>query len=738
MGASPAARYARTVGDNCVVTDAHIAAELRQLALAYGLQPTFYDVFHRRRTASPQAQLQVLKALGAPLQSLRDVGSALRQRRQSTWQRAVEPVVVIRAESAARIEARIPGRFASEAARYALTLENGEMLEWRQDLAAASTLRTEEVEGVSYMAKGLRLPGLPVGYHHLRVELGGQVSQAMIIAAPPKAYTIPRPANDRLWGVFLPLYALHRKSSWGGGDFSDLKAFVGWVSERGGDIIGMLPLLTTFLGEPFDPSPYSPASRLFWSELYIDVTNAPELERCPTAQRLMASSTVQKELDVLKTSPTIDYRRQMALKRRVLEELASSFFQNPAGRSASFQRYLKTHPAVEDYARFRAAGERLGPKWPLWERPQREGLLKEGDYAEVTKQYHLYVQWLAGEQLESVAQRAQEADVRLYLDYPLGVHRLSYDVWRERESFTADVAAGAPPDASYTKGQNWGFPPLHPERLRGQGYRYFIDALRHHLALGGVLRLDHVLSLHRLYWIPEGMETQEGAYVRYPTEELYAILKVESHRYKSLIVGEDLGTIPHFVPATMSRHGIRGLNVMQRKLTADKERPLPPVPALTVASLNNHDMPPFAAFLSQTDIKDRYDLGLLDDRGVVSAQKTRQQVLDALIHHLEREGYNVGRDPAAPALLRACLTFLAASPAEVLLVNLEDLWLETQPQNVPTTLQERPNWRRKARHGFEEFRNMPQVLDLLKEVARIRGKGQESNKKAREPQVIKA
>ncbi|MBI2862126.1 MAG: 4-alpha-glucanotransferase [Chloroflexi bacterium] len=693
-----------------------------QLARLYGEQTSYYDVTRHRRQASPDVLLRVLRALGAPVETFRDVPAALRERREAAWKQCVEPVIVAWEGRPVEIELRLPVDQATASLVCHLELENGDVRDWALDVAQLPTLGAVEVEGRRYVVKDLPLTGtLPWGYHRLTLETQGGLSQAMVISAPIKAYGLPERRAGRAWGVAAPLYALHSRNSWGGGDLSDLESLMEWVAGLGGGVVATLPFLAAFLNEPFDPSPYAPASRLFWNEFYVDVTRAPELKRCPTAQAFLESGEVQRELEELGSSPLVDYRRQMALKRRVLKELALCFFAEASERSVAFRRFVEAHPALEDYARFRAVGERQRLPWPRWPQPLRDGTLSPGDYEEEAERYHLYAQWLAYEQLEALSQKATALGSRLYLDLPLGAHSDSYDVWREREAFALDVSVGAPPDPFCTKGQNWGFPPLHPEAIREQGYRYVIACLRHHLSHAGLLRIDHVMSLHRLFWVPKGLQPHEGAYVRYPAEELYAILSLESHRYKSGILGENLGIVPSYVNASLAKHYFYGMYVLEQcELVPDSRRPLRVAPRRSVASLNTHDMPPFAAYWRGMDIEDRLELGLLDNAGAQTERETRQAIAGALVGFLQRKGRLQGDSVDDQAVLRACLALLATTPSQIVLVNLEDLWLETKPQNVPGTGWERPNWRRRAQYSLEALRQMPEVLDALREVDRLR------------------
>jgi 4-alpha-glucanotransferase len=495
------------------------------------------------------------------------------------------------------------------------------------------------------------------------------------------------------------------------------------VAELGGSVVATLPLPAAFLDKPLEPSPYAPVSRLFWNEFYIDVTRVPDLERCSSAQAIAGSPEVHQELEDLRTQPLVDYPRQMALKRRVLEEMARCFFAERSERYAAFARFLEDHPSLEDYARFRATVERRRAPWPAWPEPLRDGVLKAGDYDEAPMCYHLYAQWVTQQQMQALYQRGRAMGVKLCLDLPLGVHPDGYDVWRERDVFALGATAGSPPDTFFTKGQDWGFPPLHPEALRKRGYRYFIDCLHHHLQHAGILRLDHIMSLHHLYWIPGGMEARDGVYVRYPSEELYAILSVESHRHEALIVGEDLGTVPGYVRRAMARHNIHRTYVVQFELMPERRRPVGSVPAASVASINTHDMPPFAAFWRGLDIDDRLKRRLLDDKSVRKERRTRQALQRDLLAFLRRQGLLTEAASDERAVLRACLAFLAASRARVVLAALEDLWSETKPQNVPGTSDEHPNWRRKTRYSFEALCQMPEVLHTLREVDRLRKQG---------------
>jgi 4-alpha-glucanotransferase len=699
---------------------------LRQLASLYGVQTAYYSTAGHRRQAEPDSLLRALQCLGAPVASFDDVPAAVRQRQQARWQQGIEPVVVVWDGTPASFELRLPAAQATGVVACHLYPEVGDVRHWEDNLTYVPTLQTTEVEGVPYVVKNFTFSEpLPVGYHRCTVAVANRAFETLLIAAPQRAYTPPASADQKTWGVFLPLYALRSDQSWGSGDFSDLEALAEWMAELGGGIIGTLPLLSAFLDTPCDPSPYIPASRLFWNEFYIDVLRAPGLQECPAAQALVRSSAVQEALAALQHAPLVDYRPQMALKRQVLETLARWFFSASWDERTAFQEFVDTHPAVEDYAVFRAIGERYRSTWPTWPTTLRDGVVTASDYDPRTRDYHLYVQWVAHQQLKTVAAHSAAAGVKLYLDLPLGVHPDSYDVWRERDIFVRQARAGAPPDDFFTRGQDWGFPPLHPEAIRLQGYRYCIAFLRHQLRHTGWLRIDHVMGLHRLFWIPQGLEPRHGVYVRYAAEEWYAILNLESHRHQVCLVGENLGTVPTYVNTTMARHYLHRMYVMQYELTPTSAGSLRKVPEHAVASLNTHDMPPFMAYWQGLDITDRLAQGLLSPTAARRERRNRETLLQALQGFLHDQGLLASTSALPEAVLSACLAFLSESPGRIVLVNLEDLWLETEPQNFPGTGVERANWQRKARYTLEAVRSMPQIAAALRTVHHLRKQGTE-------------
>jgi 4-alpha-glucanotransferase len=448
-----------------------------------------------------------------------------------------------------------------------------------------------------------------------------------------------------------------------------------WTAGLGGDLVGSTPLNAAFLDEPFEPSPYLPVSRLHWNELYVDPAATPEWEASARARELAGAAEPATE------GRLIDYRAAMAAKRRVLEALLEAL---GGGRLDAFERQVADHPDLAAYARFRARCERERAGWRDWRDPDAPG-------DEAAARYHAYAQWLCDEQLARVG----EAGAGPYLDMPLGVHPGGYDTWRFREVFADGISVGAPPDGFFGEGQSWGLAPLHPGRLREGGHAYPAACIRALCRHAAAARIDHVMGLHRMFWVPDGLPPTEGVYVRYPFEELYAVLCIESVRAGTPLVGEDMGTVPAAVRRTMAAHGLLRIYAVQTEL--GEADPFDRVPSEAMVGMNTHDMSTFARFW--------------DDEGAADGRR------DALRAALERRGHAVADGPAA---LDACLLELAGSGASAELVSLEDMWWEREPQNVPGTTTENPNWRRLSRHGVNELDDVPGLTPRLRRVAAAR------------------
>jgi 4-alpha-glucanotransferase len=698
----------------------HSNSPLHQLAYYYGLQTSYLDMNGKSQSASNESILSILKTLGASLISIDGASEALLEKKTHDWRIPLEPVVATWLDENSSFNLRLPEEEYQGTIGAGLLLEDGSQVNFELDLETCPSISSIEISGRQYLAAKCNLPpGLPTGYHHMTLELEGRLAQTLIIRAPPKAFN-PARSREKIWGAFLPLYSLHSRGSWGSGDYFDLEVMMAWLAGKGGRLLGSLPLLPSFIQDEFGPGPYMPVSKLFWNEFYLNIDRIPEVATCQEAHSLINSEGFQQELNSVNNSNYVDYSRVWNLKKQALAVLAQHFFSTENKNLDGFRKYLENNARAIDYARFRAACEEQGSDWHLWPSRMCEGNLKQGDFDSELERLFLYAQWQTQQQMLNLKACSLEQKVNLYLDLPVGVHPNGYDVWSERDSFIKGASGGAPPDPVFTSGQNWNFPPLHPQNIRESGYRYIIASLHHQMQHADLLRMDHMMGFHRLFWIPQGMENREGLYVSYHAEELYAILTLESERHKSAIIGEDLGIVPPEVRPMMQKHGIYRMFVGEYELISENR--LGNIPAQAVASLNTHDMFPFAAFWQEMDIFERQKLKLVDSASSQKELEERREAKRDLLNILEYKNLKNQLSQDTHETLRALLSLLSSSQAYALLVSLEDLWLETQPQNVPG-IQRHQNWSRKARHSLEEFSKLPQVLNLLSEINRIR-KGQ--------------
>jgi 1,4-alpha-glucan branching enzyme len=802
-----------------------VTEELHALARTVGVVPTYTDGLGEHRTTPPDVLVAILRARGVEIDHPDGATDALAARLAERDRAVLPPTLVAWDGSAPTLRlaqvAPKPGAWRSRPARPRVTVE----LEDGTEIAGfASHPRRDAPEPY----RTLLLPGdLPLGRHELVVEADGVRSTATILSAPTYAHAGPFGAGAREWAAFLPLYAAWSARSWGVGDVRDLRTLSDWAARHGGRAVATLPLLAGFLDDPVEPSPYSPVSRRVWNELYIDLDGLASIDPALVTPEVQAhlEAVARAELPHLRALDHVDHLRVMAAKRTVLEAVAAALDDAPAGVRGRFERYLDAHPTVEAYARFRAAGEQRGREWHDWPRRMRAGTIHPSDVDPARRRYHAVVQWLMHEQLTGLARDLRARRRTLYLDLPLGSHPQGFDVWDEQALFAEGISAGAPPDAFFTRGQNWGFPPMRPDEGAATGWIHLRECLDHQLSVAGLLRVDHVMSLERLFWIPDGADATDGAYVHYPTDQLAALLVLASHRWGAAIVGEDLGTVSDEVHELMHRHHLAGMHVTQFQTTTDPRRPLRRPRPGSVASLGTHDLPPFAAWWSEQDLGDPVDEPAVELRrsrrharialrrlaarreagGVVlpdpglapsalapSALAPSALAPSALAPSAlapsglapsglapsglapsglapsalapsgraqpdaaepgptePRAGDTMSPVPTSPdgaaaqhdqdqhdqdqradgdattpttglpfpppsppdrRVLDATLDELGRSDAALVVVDVEDLWLETEPQNVPgTASDERPNWTRRARHGLDELADLGPV-----------------------------
>jgi 4-alpha-glucanotransferase len=345
------------------------------------------------------------------------------------------------------------------------------------------------------------------------------------------------------------------------------------------------------------------------------------------------------------------------------------------------------------------------------------------DYDAAVAAYYALAQTVAADQASHASREAGEHGVRLYLDLPVGVHPDGYDAWRYQRQFVEEMSVGAPPDLLAPEGQDWGFAPLNPEAQRRSRYEYVRAYLEHHLSVAGILRVDHAIGLHRLFWIPRGASGREGVFVRQHSNELYAILSLESHRHEAVIVGENLGLVPPEVNQGLSEHGVSGMYVQLFEFTSDPGQPATTPRKQSIASFSTHDLPAFAAYWTDTDLEERQRLGLTDAGARQRTMSRRHAEKQALKEHLCGRTL-IGDEASEAEVYRGAMRLLAESEAARVLLNLEDMWGETRSQNLPGTMADQhANWTQRASYAQEEFASVDDITRTTAMMREVRPKG---------------
>jgi 4-alpha-glucanotransferase len=594
--------------------------------------------------------------------------------------------------------------------------------------------------------------GLPLGYHRLELEAAGASAEVSLIVAPACCY-LPKglAPNARSWGLTCQLYGLRSARNWGMGDFTDLARLAGAAGSNRAATLGINPLHALFAAEPLHCSPYSPSSRAWLDFLYIDVTAVPGFAEDEGVRHLTEGEGFALTLAAARSAELVDYGAVAACKRPVLEALFRRFRSrefdgdgNPTGHlGKEFRKFQQSGgQSLTDFAVFEALHERYKRQtesfswrdWLLPERDPRSGVVAEFAAAHRERvEFFQYLQWEADRQLAAAAAAGRAAGLSLgvYRDLAVGADPNGAEAWADQEVVTPGASIGAPPDAFNRAGQNWGLAPVNPIVVRRQGYAPFIASLRANMRHAGVLRIDHVMSLSRLYWIPSGMEAIAGAYVTYPFDDLLRLTALESHRQRCAVIGEDLGTVPPGFRETMRSADMLSYRVLVFERRHDGQF-VPPAeyPPIAAASAATHDIATLKGFWLGRDLAWRRHLQLYPDTGAAEAaamerSRDRQLLVDALVEEglLARERLGEflpenGEPLYSTELGCAILAYLARSRARLMLVQLEDVVGESEQANLPGTTDAHPNWRRRMSRTLEEIRSgadLQQVAALARE-----------------------
>ncbi|HSE01216.1 MAG TPA: malto-oligosyltrehalose synthase [Burkholderiales bacterium] len=726
---------------------------LDRLCALAGIAPEYSDIWGAQHRASDETRIALLRAMGV-IANTAGVEGALKEREARPWRRGLHPVSVQREDVVPyRWEICCDERRRGAVHRWSLALESGESRSGEFRPAELPPLGERVIEGTRFFKAAFEWrERLPLGYHRFTLQPpDGAAAVLTLIIVPRRCYTPPAMESaGRVWGPALQLYALRSGRNWGIGDFTDLRSAIELAARAGAGIVGVNPLHALFPHNPDHISPYSPSSRVYLNALYVDVEAVPEFAGCEEAQAAVAAPEFQSRLRALRAQELVDYRGVAEAKlwalRTIFDHFRSRHILAHSARGEAFLAYQRAGgEPLQRFALFQALQEDFHARdenvwgWPVWPEPYRDPASPQvRAFLEANRtrvDFYAWLQWVADEQLGACGRRSWELGlgVGLYQDLAISVDRAGAETWAWQGVYAEFASIGSPPDDFNLNGQNWGLPPPIPEALAESAYAPFVATLRANMRHSGALRIDHVMGLMRLFWIPPGGKPVDGTYVHYPFQDLIGVLALESLRNRCLVVGEDLGTVPDAVRAALAPLGMLSYRLLLFEKERDGSFKAPGVyAAQALAAVSTHDLPTLKSLWIGHDLDLRAKLGLYPseaqrERQVVERAQDRARLLVAL----EREGllpagmtvHPVSAPEMTPELACALHAYLARSPAQVMMVQMEDVLGQLEQVNLPATSVEYPNWQRKLPLNLEEWSADAHVTALAEALRQERGVG---------------
>ncbi len=673
--------------------------DLARLADAHGVATEYWSFFGDRVTVPASTLRAVLAAMHVDATTDAAVSAALAEADAAPWRALLPPSLVSRPAARPLLVHVRDGHVV----RLIVALEDGS---WRDLPIPAQQPTAREVDGVTRWRVEVPLPAdLPLGWHTVHATetpFGGggegapavrEASMSLVITPERMPDPPTRPGRSRGWGLMAQLYSVRSRASWGLGDFADLGDLAAAAGTRGADFLLVNPMHAAEVTSPIEPSPYRPASRRFLAPLYVRPEDIREVAYLTPTERAVIEAA-RTPVAASNDDPTrIDRDAVWAAKRVALDAI----FVVPlsAGRQAELDAFAAGEgQPLQDFALWCAleehyeGAERPAEAWDI-DSPLVETL--RAQLADRVR-FHVWLQWICDQQLERAQAAAQASGMAIGVmhDLAVGVHPLGSDAWSLRDMYAQGMAVGAPPDMYNQQGQTWNQPPWLPSALAEAAYAPLRDMIRTLLRHAGALRIDHVIGLFRLWWIPAGLSPAAGTYVRYDHEAMIGVLMLEAQRAGAVLIGEDLGNVEPWVRDYLSDRGILGTSVLWFEREGDGFRPPEQYRRALLATVNTHDLPPTAGYLADEHVALRARLGLLTrpvEDELADADAERAAMLDLL-----RERGLIGDAPTEEQIIEALYALLTAAPSQLLGVALVDAVGERRAQNVPGTDLEYPNW----------------------------------------------
>ncbi len=710
-----------------------------------GILPEYWDILGKQHIIPLDTKKAVLEAMGLKIGSELDLLHEIEERKQRPWKNMIEPVFVkLSGDEPVALPIYIPIDETAEDGlliSFSIKDENGDEDTFNLSGKEIAIAECRWIDSIRYIKVELiDMKQRDIGYYEIKVTCrhldgifqdGKNVLEksSRLILTPKACYMPSGPEEGRAWGLSLNLYAVKSSGNWGIGDFNDLKKVVKWASEMGGDFIGINPLHSIPNTMPFGISPYSPISRLYKNFTYLDMEDIPEVKGLKGQ-----GSRVKGQIDKLRKGDLIDYEKAASLKMVILRDAFELFFErhyiHDTTRAKEFKKYIKEEgEAIQSFATYMALADFFkGHSWQQWPAEYHEyssnAVCEFRKTHEKDISFYMYLQWLISKQLKQINKLSDDSKmgIGLYHDLAIGSIGGGSDVWEYRGCMAEGADVGAPPDDFNVNGQNWGFPPLIPEKLKGSGYEFFIQILRKNMKHMGALRIDHVLGMFRLYWIPKGKPASDGAYVQYPYQDLLRIIALESVRNKTMIIGEDLGTVGENVREELKKFKMLSYKVFYfERNYPEPSFTLPEdYPEMALCTVTTHDLPTIYGWWAGRDIEVKKELSIYPDddayqRDIVNRQRDKELLLNALAAQGILEPSVLSPEPLkmTPELCLAIYKYLSMTPCKMLQVNLDDILGAVDQQNMPGTVDEHPNWRQKTAINLEDILSDKRFVELL-------------------------
>ncbi len=717
---------------------------IQRLARLRGIGDAYHDYRGKLCHFGIKTKTDILRAMGCSVDDPAALAAELSATEVARWRQLLPPIAASHGSRAA-VDLNIPAQEFGANLLWTVKFEDGGSRDGLASTADCPEIWHGEVEGSRITRRRLELPlDLQPGYHELEVKVGAAAARCALVISPRECFEpLAIVQGRRLWGISVQLYTVRSRGNWGMGDFDDLEQLIRWLAPRGAGFIGLNPLHALAPADPLRSSPYSASSRHFLNVMYIAVPSIPEFAECAAARSRVGQPEFQMRLAQLRADTLVDYRGVADLKFEILTLLFRHFcdthLRERTERALEFRAFvdgggalLQSHAcfdALDQHFRETLATPSGWMSWPEAYRDVNGAAVRHFAATHPLKvEFHLYLQWLAHQQLTAAQVLARELGmpIGLYGDYAVGSNPSGSETWVDRSSYRMGAEIGAPPDPLALKGQGWGIPPQDPFILETERLLGFVHLIRNNMRYYGALRLDHVMSLFRLWWVAAGDPPTEGAYVHYPLEQLLTVLTLESARAGCLVVGEDLGVVPDEMRRAMPEFGLYHYKVLLFEKAGERFRRPDELVRRALGTVTTHDMPTLRSYWESRDIELRHRLNLFPSSEIeILVHRERDHDRQALLEALRGQDLNPGApaspsDPFTPELARALHVYLARSNAALVAVQIEDLLGMVDPVNVPGTDREYPNWRRKLTADIEEMAARRDFDEAFAEISRAR------------------